>query len=143
MSSSDSINYSKYSIINEQNSSRSTDLEIIDPNDTAQKKEKTELSNILISEEGKNKKEDNKNDISLSISERQELPQPMEQPAQTSVHNLLFGNIVDTLNPKFLGKSYAFSYDEYGDPKITIGPDCKFKYVIIINILFKICLVYV
>ena len=86
MTSSDSINYSKYSIINEQNSSRSTDLEIIDPNDTNQKKEQTELSNILISEEGKN----NKNDISLPISQKQELPQPMDQPSQTSVHNLLF-----------------------------------------------------
>lgn len=128
MTSSESINYSKYSIINEQNSSRSTDLEIIDPNDTNQKKEQTELSNILISEEGKN----NKNDISLPISQKQELPQPMDQPSQASVHNLLFGNAVDTLNPKFLGKSYAFLYDEYGDPKITIGPDCKFKYVIII-----------
>ncbi len=136
MSSSDSINYSKYSIINEQNSSRSTDLEIIDPNDTPQKKEQIELSNILISEEGKNKLEDNKNDISLSISQKQELPQPMDQPAQTSVHNLLFGNAVDTLNPQFLGKSYAFSYDEYGNPKVTIGPDCKFKYVnIIINFI--------
>lgn len=136
MSSSDSINYSKYSIINEQNSNRSTDLEIIDPNDTPQKKEQIELSNILISEEGKNKLEDNKNDISLSISQKQELPQPMDQPAQTSVHNLLFGNAVDTLNPQFLGKSYAFSYDEYGNPKVTIGPDCKFKYVnIIINFI--------
>jgi hypothetical protein len=131
MTSSDSINYSKYSIINEQNSSRSTDLEIIDPNDTNQKTKQTELSNILISEEENNKKELNKNDISLPISEKQELPQPMEQPAQTSVHNLLFGNAVDTLNPKFLGKSYAFSYDEYGDPKITIGPDCKFNMLLL------------
>ena len=131
MTSSDSINYSKYSIINEQNSNRATDLEILDPNDSAQKKEQTELSNILISEEGNNKKELNKNDISLPISEKQELPQPMEQPAQTSVHNLLFGNAVDILNPKFLGKSYAFSYDEYGDPKITIGPDCKFNMLLL------------
>ena len=132
MTSSDSINYSKYSIINEQNSNRATDLEIIDPNDTNQKTKQTELSNILISEEGKNKKENNKNDISLPISQKEEFPQPMDQPSQASVHNLLYGNPVDTLNPQFLGKSYAFSYDEYGDPKFTIGPDCKFKYVIII-----------
>ena len=143
MTSSDSINYSKYSIINEQNSSRSTDLEIIDPNDTSQKKEQTELLNILISEEGKNKIQDNKNDISLPISQNQQLPQPIDQPAQTSFHNLLFGNAVDTLNPQFLGKSYVFSYDEHGDPKITIGPDCKLKYINNIKILFKICLVYV
>lgn len=130
MTSSESINFSKYSIINEESNNVSTDLEIIDPNNPSQENSKTELSNILIPEEEKETKNKDNNNLSLPITQKNELSQPMEQTPQTSIHNLLYGNPIDKINPRFIGKSFAFLYDEYGDPKITIGPDCKFKYII-------------
>ena len=43
-----------------------------------------------------------------------------------AVNYLLYGNPIETINPKFIGKSFAFKYDSDGNPKITIGPDCKY-----------------
>ena len=129
MISSKDINFSKYSIINEQNSSLSTNLEIIDSNKSNQEKASSELSQILVSEEQTQKNSEKNNNISLPISQKQELSQPKEETNQTSVHNLLYGNPIDTLNPKFIGKSHALLYDFEGNPKLTIGPDCKFVFL--------------
>ena len=128
MTSSEEINFSKYSIINEENNNISTDIEIVETNDPAQEKSKTELTNILIPEEEKETKNEDNNNLSLLTAQKDELSQPMDQAPQTTIHNLLFGNPIDIVNPKFIGKSFAFLYDKYGDPKLTIGPDCKFKY---------------
>ena len=128
MTSSEEINFSKYSIINEENNNISTDIEIVETNDPAQEKSKTELTNILIPEEEKETKNEDNNNLSLLTAQKDELSQPMDQAPQTTIHNLLYGNPIDIINPKFLGRSFAFLYDKYGDPKLTIGPDCKFKY---------------
>ena len=129
MTSSESINFSKYSIINEETNNISTDLEIVETKDTSQEKSKTELSDMLLPEEEKETKNESINNLSLAITQKNELSQPMDQAPQTTIHNLLYGNSIDTINPKFIGKSFAFLYDKYGDPKLTIGPDCKFKYI--------------
>jgi hypothetical protein len=129
MTSSESINFSKYSIINEETNNISTDLEIVETKDTSQEKSKTELSDMLLPEEEKETKNESINNLSLAITQKNELSQPMDQAPQTTIHNLLYGNSIDTINPKFIGKSLAFLYDKYGDPKLTIGPDCKFKYI--------------
>ena len=100
----------------------------METNDPAQEKSKTELTNILIPEEEKETKNEDNNNLSLLTAQKDELSQPMDQAPQTTIHNLLFGNPIDIINPKFIGKSFAFLYDKYGDPKLTIGPDCKFKY---------------
>ena len=113
MTSSDSINYSQ---INSQNINISTDLEMV---------------------EQKEKEKDNNNYIN-----DKETSQSIEVNNRASVHNLLYGNPIDCKNPKFLGKSFAFKYDLHGDPKITIGPDCKIIFFVIF-IFIKICLVYV
>ena len=81
-----------------------------------------------MSEEQTQKNSEKNNDISLPISQKQELSPPKEETNQTSVHNLLYGNPIDTLNPKFIGKSHALLYDFEGNPKLTIGPDCKFGF---------------
>jgi len=140
MTSSESINFSKYSIINEESNNISTDLEIVETSDSGQEKTKTELSNMLIPEEEKETKNEDNNNLSLPITQKDELPQPMDQAPQTTIHNLLYGNPIDAINPKFIGKSFAFLYDKYGDPKLTIGPDCKFKYIY--YFLIKFCLLY-
>ncbi len=57
---------------------------------------------------------------------------------------LLYGNHIDNLKPKYLGKSRAFFYiNNY--PLIIIGPDCKLLYNILYKIIFikQIVIVYV
>ena len=47
---------------------------------------------------------------------------------------LLYGNHIDNLHPKYLGKSRAFLYiNNY--PLIIIGPDCKFYNLYILRLL--------
>ena len=47
---------------------------------------------------------------------------------------LIYGNHIDTLYPKYLGKSRAFLYiNNY--PFIIIGPDCKFYNLYILRLL--------
>ena len=56
---------------------------------------------------------------------------------------LLYGNHIENLHPKYLGKSRAFLYiNNY--PLIIIGPDCKFYfYFLKINNIKKIAIVFV
>ena len=97
MTSSENINYSQ---INSQNINISTDLEMVEST-------------------GKEKH------INI-VNQDKESSQSLEVTNQTSsVHNLLYGNPIDCINPKFIGKSFAFKYNSKGDPKLTIGPDCK------------------
>ena len=122
MTSSKSINYSKYSIIKEQNISLWNDLELIENKIEKEEKPLNELSQILMLN-SQNATSNNNNFI-----DTKELPKTkneLEQTTQISVHNLLYGNPIDSIKPKYLGKSYSFFYDLDGNPKITIGPDCK------------------
>jgi hypothetical protein len=98
MISSESINYSKYSIINEPNSNSNSISSSIE-NDSKLVSEENE-GNKLMSDSEENLKKD-----------------------------LLYGNNASIISPKFLGKSRGFCYNLNGDPKITIGPDCKFNFL--------------
>ena len=110
MISSESINYSKYSIINEQNTNISNDLKISINNQTKEiENTDLNLNSIIPNEDEKDKSK------LLSISEKEK-----EQN-----NDLLYGNKIENINPKYLGKSLAFFYNSRGDPRITIGPDCK------------------
>ena len=113
MTSSKSINYSKYSSINEQNN-----LNLDERNIKKEEKSLNEFSKILlpISQDINNNN---------SLDTKGLLPINNEQNRQISVHNLLYGNPIDLINPKYIGKSFAFLYDFDGNPKMTIGPDCK------------------
>ena len=124
MTSSESINYSKYSKINQQNINLSTDLELIEQkNDNQEQKIKEkELSQILLlPNEDESEKGNEIDDVKLQKNWRQST----EPSYQVSANNYLYGNPIDNLNPKYLGKCYAFLYDFKGNPKLTIGPDCK------------------
>ena len=92
MISSESINYSKYSIINEPNS-----------------------DSISSSTENDSKLEPNENEGNKLMNDSEE----------NLKKDSLYGNSISIINPKFLGKSRGFCYNLNGDPKITIGPDCK------------------
>ena len=57
---------------------------------------------------------------------------------------LLYGNHIDNLKPKYLGKTRAFLFiNNY--PLIILGPDCKFIEINIFkyNIIIKIVIVFV
>ena len=124
MTSSESINYSKYSKINQQNISLSTDLELIEQkNDNQEQKIKEkDLSQILLLP---NEDEPEKGNEIDDVKLQKNLRQSTEPFKQVSPNNYLYGNPIDNLNPKYLGKCYAFLYDFKGNPKLTIGPDCK------------------
>ena len=110
MISSDSINFSKYSVISDNNN-RSTDLEIIETKDnSSQNQDKEELSKSLIVTKEQSEKND-KNNISNALIYK---------------INNIYGNPLEELSPKYIGKSRAFFFDSNGNPRITIGPDCKF-----------------
>ena len=106
MISSESINFSKYSKINDNNN-QSNDLEIIDTKEKSiEKGENEDLSqNLIVSNKTQNDIND-KNGIKYKIGN-------------------LYGNPYEELNPKYIGKSRAYFFDKYGNPRITIGPDCK------------------
>jgi len=94
MISSESINFSKNSIIGPNSNSNS----------------------ITTSTE---------NDLQL-LQEENEGNKLMRNSEEDLEKDLLYGNNINIINPKFLGKSRGFCYNLNGDPKITIGPDCKF-----------------
>ena len=126
MISSNSINYSKYSIINAQKTNLSNDLEINNQNNKIQETQKENIekdsNSIIISSENENDMNDNDNLLTSS-----------EKPTDMNPENL-YGNKIEYLNPKFLGKCFAFLYNSNGNPRVTIGPDCKHK----LNNIFKI-----
>ena len=126
MITSNSINYSKYSIIKETNKNLSTsDLELIEQNKQEKIIEKENEINVINTNENEitNENENGKdNDKLLSLTENEKA---------ISKSGLLYGNKIENLNPRFIGKCLALFYNSEGNPKITIGPDCK---IILFNI---------
>ena len=113
MISSEQINYSKYSKINESNSSLSSkDGEINRRNNSNIEKENTNTNSLIISEEN-----ENENEGELLVSE--------ESQNTSDKNDLLYGNKIEIMNPTFIGKCIALFYNKNGYPNITIGPDCK------------------
>ena len=112
---------SKYSVINENSQNLTTNLEILEP--------KKESKNMPLIEQNNDKKEI---EMSLTVKEEKNIKDinqtnkiNAKENKKSSVHNLLYGNPIDCLNPKYIGKCYALLYDFKGNPKLTIGPDCK------------------
>ncbi len=122
---SESINYSKYEKINEQNSNMSTNLDIIENTNKTDEKNLIELSQIYIPVKEEDDEENKKQKNTDNSNNVKDISRDSEGTNTTSIHNLLYGNPIDCIKPTFLGKSFAFLYDFRGDPIITIGPDCK------------------
>ena len=97
-------------MIGDNNNNRSTDLEIIETKDnSSQNHDKEELSKeLLVTKEHQeeNNEKNKNNELIYKIGN-------------------IYGNSFENLTPKYIGKSRAFFFDKNGNPKITIGPDCK------------------
>ena len=111
MISSESINYSKYTIEKEKVLNVSKGL-IIHENKQKIDKDKTDLNSIISNENY----EYNDND-KLIIS--------FEKSKESKKKDTLYGNPIENINPKYLGNMCSFIYNSNGDPAIAIGPDCK------------------
>ena len=65
----------------------------------------------------------------MIIKENEEKLEKEEQKNNQDNNNiLLYGNDINNLNPKYIGKMRSFFYIK-NEPLITIGPDCKFFYL--------------
>ena len=82
---------------------------------------KTDTSNEILANEEKLDDDMDNNKLIKPIIEKEE-----EQKKDEEEENiLLYGNDINNLYPKYLGKMLSFIYIK-NEPLITIGPDCKF-----------------
>lgn len=74
--------------------------------------------------------DDNDNDkLNIPIIEKEQEEQ--KKNVENDNNLLLYGNDINNLYPKYLGKMLSMIYIK-NQPLITIGPDCKFFYYLII-----------
>ena len=107
MISSESINFSKYSKITEDNKETSQNKILLETKENSEQKQES-------------------GDLSQALTLSNPDPNNNSEESKNNISNLLYGNSYEVLKPKLLGKSYAFFYDHKGNPRITIGPDCKY-----------------
>ena len=82
---------------------------------------KTDTTNEILDNEEKLDDDMDNNKLIKPIIEKEE-----EQKKNEEEENiLLYGNDINNLYPKYLGKMRSFFYIK-NQPLITIGPDCKF-----------------
>ena len=96
------------------------------------------MENYQINEEKMKAKLKNEEEIALNVEKHN------QDKTEGSKPYLLYGNHIENLKPKYLGKARAFLFiNNY--PLIIIGPDCKFIIINInkYNIIVQIVIVYV
>ena len=89
------------------------------------------LDNSEINKEEKLDDDENVLNIPMIIKENEEKLEKEEKEEQKNNQDnniLLYGNDINNLNPKYIGKMRSFLYIK-NEPLITIGPDCKFFYL--------------
>jgi len=87
------------------------------------------LDNSEINKEEKLDDDENVLNIPMIIKENEEKLEKEEQKNNQDNNNiLLYGNDINNLYPKYIGKMRSFLYIK-NEPLITIGPDCKFFYL--------------
>ena len=87
------------------------------------------LDNSEINKEEKLDDDENVLNIPMIIKENEEKLEKEEQKNNQDNNNiLLYGNDINNLYPKYIGKMRSFFYIK-NEPLITIGPDCKFFYL--------------
>ena len=82
---------------------------------------KTDTTNEIIDNEEKLDDDMDNNKLIKPIIEKEEKQKKNEEEENI----LLYGNDINNLYPKYLGKMLSFIYIK-NEPLITIGPDCKF-----------------
>ena len=123
MISSESINFSKYSKIIGDNKESNQNKILIDTKEISDdKQESEELSQSL----------------TLSNSDMKK----SEEHSKGIISNSIYGNPYEFRNPKVIGKSYALFYDNKGNPRVTIGPDCKYFEIFIYNYYYIILILF-
>ena len=80
----------------------------------------TKIDSEYIQEEKLDDDDNDKLNIPIITKEKEEQKNNIENKMQ-----LLYGNDINNLYPKYLGKMLSFIYIK-NEPLITIGPDCKF-----------------
>ena len=83
---------------------------------------KTDTSNEIIDNEEKLDDDMDNNKLIKPIIEKEEEEKKNEEEEENI---LLYGNAINNLYPKYLGKMRSFFYIK-NQPLIIIGPDCKF-----------------
>ena len=83
---------------------------------------KTDTTNEIIDNEEKLDDDMDNNKLIKPIIEKEEEQKKNEEEEENI---LLYGNDINNLYPKYLGKMLSFIYIK-NEPLITIGPDCKF-----------------
>ena len=90
------------------------------------------FDNSEINKEEKLDDDENVLNIPMIIKENEEKlekEEKLEQKNNQDNNNiLLYGNDINNLYPKYIGKMRSFLYIK-NEPLITIGPDCKFFYL--------------
>ena len=87
------------------------------------------LDNSEINKEEKLDDDENVLNIPMIIKENEEkLEKEKKKNNQDNNNILLYGNDINNLYPKYIGKMRSFFYIK-NEPLITIGPDCKFFYL--------------
>ena len=87
------------------------------------------FDNSEINKEEKLDDDENVLNIPMIIKENEEKLEKEEQKNNQDNNNiLLYGNDINNLYPKYIGKMRSFFYIK-NEPLITIGPDCKFFYL--------------
>ena len=125
MISSESINFTRFPIINEnkkQNLSNEENVNKYKRNKNVFKNDLNSLSETIGEDLDFKKllKTNKKNEINRPIN----ILQPKNEEEITN--DLLYRNNIDNINPIYIGRCRAYFYNSEGDPKITIGPDCKY-----------------
>jgi hypothetical protein len=98
----------------------------INKKDQDNKHKQTELSIIIDTSASSDLNEDDNLNRELDSEQINKLNSPMIKEEQNHFNNnlLLYGNSINDLTPKRLGKMFAFCYINQ-KPLIVIGPDCK------------------
>ena len=131
-------NYTSYSLISSNNisdvkkdsleqSNINTNYYDINKDDNNNIQIQTELSTMMNSSSNISENEALDKDIDNNQEDKLESPIIKEEEKKFS-SSLLYGNSINDLKPKRIGKLFAFCYINE-KPLILIGPDCKKKFI--------------
>ena len=82
-----------------------------------------------INKEEKLDDDDNVLNIPMIVNEKEKEKEEQKNKEDNNNKNiLLYGNDINNLYPKYIGKMHSFFYVK-NEPLITIGPDCKLFFI--------------
>jgi hypothetical protein len=99
----------------------------INQNDDSKNQIQTELSTMINSPSNMTEEEILDKDIDINQEDKLGIPIIKEEEKKFS-SSLLYGNSINEIKPKHIGKLFAFFYVNE-KPLILIGPDCKKTFI--------------